>query len=157
MVSMCSIFWIWTYFQIGYRVSEHSTILCRHPGISTWAPSVNTALDSVSHIRGGSKNVKSVYPCKHRRALGLIVKYTCKRLNLNFVYSTRYLCLWREVCQRIILGVRRETNNKLNPHMMLCTRNSTQATLVGAKQYCTIPVSLIEQCDPQKTCYLTFF
>ena len=39
IVSVCSVYWMWTYLQTGYRVSEHSTILCRCPGTS-----VNTAL-----------------------------------------------------------------------------------------------------------------
>ena len=44
IVSVCSVYWMWTYLQTGYRVSEHSTILCRCPGTSARAPSVNTAL-----------------------------------------------------------------------------------------------------------------
>ena len=44
IVSVCSVYWMWTYLQTGYCVSEHSTILCRCPGTSAWAPSVNTAL-----------------------------------------------------------------------------------------------------------------
>ena len=43
IVSVCSVYWMWTYLQTGYRVSEHSTILCRCPGTSARAPSVNTA------------------------------------------------------------------------------------------------------------------
>ena len=35
---------MWTYLHIGHRVSEHSTILCRCPGTSARAPSVNAAL-----------------------------------------------------------------------------------------------------------------
>ena len=39
----------WTgQWYIGYPVSEHSTILCRCPGTSAWAPSVNTAAYLVS-------------------------------------------------------------------------------------------------------------
>ena len=45
IVSVCSVYWMWTYLQTGYRVSEHSTILCRCLGTSARAPSVNTALE----------------------------------------------------------------------------------------------------------------
>ena len=43
IVSACSVYWMWTYLQTGYRVSKHSTILCWRPGTSARAPGVNTA------------------------------------------------------------------------------------------------------------------
>ena len=56
IVSVCSVYWMWTYLQTGYRVSEHSTILCRCPGTSARAPSVNTALEAFWYRETLSKN-----------------------------------------------------------------------------------------------------
>ena len=41
-VGTCLVCWVWTHQHIGYPVSEHNTILCRCPGTSACAPSVNT-------------------------------------------------------------------------------------------------------------------
>ena len=57
IVSVCSVYWVWTYLRTGYRVSEHSTILCRCPSTSARAPSVNTAFDfthGTAHVLSGN-------------------------------------------------------------------------------------------------------